>query len=355
VGGVQAVTLGDEEARRRGTQKTVLERKAPPTFDVLVEQESWQRVTVHRDVAAAVDDLLRGQSPTAELRERDEHDHVHARTTIVRPDGALAPQQQPFLAGDAFGFTERAASRRRGSGLWQDEIGQRRAVRGDGLRTLLDDPRRARIEEPPAISADDEDDDEELDVELAEPTGTTGPFTVGGGLGSASSATSGLQRRRLRIYPFGISRERLEQSARQLKVPVEISRDQTSADAVITLKTFYRRQAGMLREAESDRKPIYILRTNTVAQMQECLARIFDLRQSEAALASGRGGNPTTQAMEEAEDAIHRLLNHNMGRVELTPQNSYVRRLQHQVAGRYNLESRSFGKEPNRRVQIFGR
>ena len=111
----------------------------------------------------------------------------------------------------------------------------------------------------------------------------------------------------------------------------------------------------MLREAESERKPIYILRTNTVAQMQECLARIFDLRQSEAALASGHDGNPTTQAMEEAEDAIHHLLNHNIGRVELTPQNSYVRRLQHQVAGRYNLESRSVGKEPNRRVQIFGR
>jgi len=350
VGGVQAVTLGDEEARRRGTQKTVLERKAPPTFDVLVEQESWQRVTVHRDVAAAVDDLLRGQAPTAELRERDERDHVHARTIVVRPDGTLAPQQ-PFQTGDTFGFTERESSGRRGSGIWQDEIGHRRAARGGGLRPLLDDPRRARIEEPPAIAADD-DDDEELDVELAEPTGTTGPLAVGGGLGSA---TSGIQRKRLRIYPFGISRERLEQSARQLKVPVEISRDQTSADAVITLKTFYRRQAGMLREAESERKPIYILRTNTVAQMQECLARIFDLRQSEAALASGRGGNPTTQAMEEAEDAIHHLLNHNIGRVELTPQNSYVRRLQHQVAGRYNLESRSFGKEPNRRVQIFGR
>src|SRR5690242_7977515 len=56
VGGVQAVTLGDEEARRRGTQKTVLERKAPPTFDVLVEQETWQRVIVHPDVAGAVDD-----------------------------------------------------------------------------------------------------------------------------------------------------------------------------------------------------------------------------------------------------------------------------------------------------------
>ena len=53
VGGTQTVTLGDEEARRRGTQKTVVERKAPPTFDVLVEQRSWREVVVVADVAGS--------------------------------------------------------------------------------------------------------------------------------------------------------------------------------------------------------------------------------------------------------------------------------------------------------------
>src|SRR6184192_3800799 len=71
IGGIQAVTLGDEEARRRGTQKTVLERKAPPTFDVLVEIQSWDRVSVYSDVASAVDSILRGEEPLAELRTRD--------------------------------------------------------------------------------------------------------------------------------------------------------------------------------------------------------------------------------------------------------------------------------------------
>src|SRR5213080_1693368 len=70
IGGIQAVTLGDEEARRRGTQKTVLERKAPPTFDVLVEIQSWDRVSVYSDVASAVDSILRGEEPLAELRSR---------------------------------------------------------------------------------------------------------------------------------------------------------------------------------------------------------------------------------------------------------------------------------------------
>ncbi len=343
VGGVQAVTLGDEEARRRGTQKTVLERKAPPTFDVLVEQDSWQRVTLHNDVAEAVDDILRGQTPMVEIRERDEQDRVRSR---------LAPaalSEQSTRSGFAPELNEHEA-RAYGSSDRRDDVGSRRRAgrrSGNGRVITLADPRREGLRE--AMYGPDE---ELADIEVEEPTGTMGAI-VPPGMSSARLARP----RRLRIYPFGISRERLEQSARQLKVPVEISRDQTNADAVIALKTFYRRQPDFLRDAESGRKPIYILRTNTVAQMQECLARIFELHESEAALSSAgtTGMNPTTAAMQEAEDAIHHMLNVGTRQVELTPQNAYVRRLQHQIAGRYNLESRSRGRDPNRRVQIFGR
>ena len=72
VGGIESVTLSDEEARRRGTQKTVLERRAPPTFDVLIEIQTRDRLAVHRDVAAAVDALLRGYPLPPEIRSRDE-------------------------------------------------------------------------------------------------------------------------------------------------------------------------------------------------------------------------------------------------------------------------------------------
>lgn len=69
VGGIQAVTLSDEEARRRGTQKTVLERKAPPTFDIIVELIDRHKVAIHHDAAKAVDALLRGQPVQPEIRE----------------------------------------------------------------------------------------------------------------------------------------------------------------------------------------------------------------------------------------------------------------------------------------------
>ncbi|MDP2727313.1 MAG: R3H domain-containing nucleic acid-binding protein, partial [Dehalococcoidia bacterium] len=98
-----------------------------------------------------------------------------------------------------------------------------------------------------------------------------------------------------------------------------------------------------LREAEERGVPIYVLRSNTVGQMQQGLASIYQI---EGAL------NPADQAMREAESAISRVLNEGEP-VELAPQSSYIRRLQHQLAGRHNLSSVSQGKEPYRRVRIY--
>jgi stage III sporulation protein SpoIIIAA len=102
VGGIQAVTLGDDEARRRGTQKTVLERKAPPTFDVLVELVGRDEVVVYTDVAEAVDALLREETPASERRTRDADGRV--KVELVRP-------------------TQPSGGREVGSQPW-DELGQ---------------------------------------------------------------------------------------------------------------------------------------------------------------------------------------------------------------------------------------
>ena len=85
VGGIDSVTLSDEEARRRGTQKSVLERKAPPTFDVLVEIQDRQRMAVHHDVAKAVDDFLRGRELRPEIRYRGEDGQIHREKAPAQP------------------------------------------------------------------------------------------------------------------------------------------------------------------------------------------------------------------------------------------------------------------------------
>jgi hypothetical protein len=112
---------------------------------------------------------------------------------------------------------------------------------------------------------------------------------------------------------------------------------------VITDRSYYRRKPQALREAEARGVPIYVLKSNTLLQMQQ-------------ALISLQGGNgradPVVDAIAEAEDAIHAVMSQDRP-VELTPQSAYIRRLQHELAQRFNLSSTSRGKEPQRRVRIL--
>src|SRR5262245_23344908 len=102
VGGIQPVTLSDEEARRRGTQKTVLERKAPPTFDVLIEIQDKDLLVVHRDVGEAVDNMLRGYLPRTEIRQRQDGGEF----TITEPEWV---EGQPVAGRD--GMARRSVRR----------------------------------------------------------------------------------------------------------------------------------------------------------------------------------------------------------------------------------------------------
>jgi stage III sporulation protein AA len=253
VGGIQTVTLSDEEARRRGTQKSVLERKAPPTFQVLVEIQAYQRVAIYHDVAQTVDAVLLGMPIAPELRERDATGDVQVST------------QPP----------SKAAS----------EAVERRST--------------------PRLPAN-------------------------GG------------REILKVYPFGLSWTRVEEAARGLGVPIAIVREPEEADIVVTLKNYYRRKTPRIRNAESQGVPIYIARSNSSTQIASALASVVELR---------RG--PEDQALDEARDAITQVSNGAEREVELSPQNAYVRKLQHELVERANLSSRSTGHEPFRRVQIF--
>jgi R3H domain. len=145
----------------------------------------------------------------------------------------------------------------------------------------------------------------------------------------------------LRVLPQGISRKRLEQAIRDLQLPVVIARDVDDADVVMTLRNEYKQKTPLLRDAEDRAMPIYVLKSNTIPQMQSSLTSIFSLEI-----------DPREAAMRETEDAIEVVLQSSEA-VELSPQNAYIRRLQHQLAERANLVSRSRGREPYRRVRLY--
>ncbi|MFQ5617167.1 MAG: R3H domain-containing nucleic acid-binding protein [Anaerolineales bacterium] len=277
VGGIESVTLSDEEARRRGTQKTVLERRSPPTFDVLIEIQTRDRLAVHPDVAAEVDSLLRGNSQSPEIRSRDAEGNIHIEK---------APRPARRARRDPQGF------RRQGNG---NLAGSRSA------------PNRSQQFSRPSEEAR-----------------------------RASSP--------VRVYPYGVARNRLAQAAKRLRVPVIVVRDIGEADVFVTLRSYYRKREQVVVEAENRGTPTYVLRANTVKQMERFLDELFDL--------SRYGEGAEEQVLQNTRAAIDAVLNGESW-VELSPAVSNVRRMQHEMARQARLTSHSYGKEPHRRVRIY--
>jgi hypothetical protein len=150
----------------------------------------------------------------------------------------------------------------------------------------------------------------------------------------------------VRIYPFGVARNRLRTAAKRLHVPALLVDDVGQAEVLVTLRSYYRRQRKLISDAEARSMPIYVLRANTVGQMESFMMELFNL---EAVSAE----DPSLEhATREAREAIQAVLN-GARSVELAPASAYVRRLQHEMARQANLVSHSYGKEPQRRVRIF--
>ncbi len=348
IGGIQSVTLSDEEARRRGTQKSILERKAPPTFGVMVEIVSRDEVAVHRDVAQTVDAILRNAPVRSEQRRRDADGEV-AITSYDQARRDPTPQARQGGGG---------SNSRRGivDITTRQPSGSRGAATGPGTATV-DAPPWVEGGPGPA-GAPHAPQGGEARQPVAQAAETPVAPILPRGRGTAAKP--------LRLYPFGISRNRLETAIAQLGVPAAIVRDLHDADLVVTLKNYYRRKPQPLREAESRGTPVYVLRSNTGPQMEHVLAGLFPgvvqprgegrwPAEDEGPLqpmVPDSGEDVVTRAIFEAEEAIGAVIG-GAPPVSLTPQGAYVRRLQHQLADRYNLASRSRGREPQRHVEIF--
>jgi len=342
IGGIQSVTLSDEEARRRGTQKSILERKAPPTFSVMVELRERDQVAVYHDVAAMVDATLRNQTVEPEVRKRLDDGGYEILSTPAR-----------------FGATQRGRERENssGRGQWNERRSQSPVLLPErmtgrnvprAVETVTPMERLTGITPTGAFGSRTRDQPAVfVDVEPAAPERRA---PVVHELRDPVRRGRGTEEKPLRIYPFGVSRNRLEEAIRSVRVAAVIVRAIKEADAVMTLKNYYRRRPQPLVEAEVSGTPVYVLRSNTQQQMESVLANVFEV--SRTAPEPAKPSDPQLQAMEEAEAAISSVLE-NVGAVELRPQSSYIRRLQHQMAERYNLRSRSCGQGSDRRVEIF--
>ncbi len=291
VGGIESVTLSDEEARRRGTQKTVLERRAPPTFDILVEIQDRNRLIVHRDVAEAVDALLRGYPVQPELRYRDADGQIHIERLTPPPGMARRDRKGP----------------RR-----QDEAWYRMPAMAAGGT---------------ALGGNGQQTEEERELETLGITAAT--------------------REPVRIYAYGVSRDRLMRVAKRLDVPAVVVRDLGNAEAMVTLRSYYRKRQRAITDAEARGLPIYVLKSNTTAQIERFLGDLFHLREADDM--DDLAIDDVVEITQKAIDAV--LKGKRM--VELPPAPAEIRRMQHEMAREANLRSKSTGTEPYRRVLIY--
>lgn len=251
VGGIQTVILGDEEARRRHTQKAVLERKAPPTFDIAIEIREKDMFAIYKDVASAVDKLLRGTQPEPEIR---------VRTSAGKIEIKEAPKEMPEFTPE--------------------------------------EERQAEIKKEKSI---------------------------------------------LRIYPFGVNKGLIERAARAMQIPAIVADSMDNADIMLTVKAKTRPGTKIMVAAEERRLPVHVIRKNVSSQINKFLKYYFKV-----------GGTDEAEeiAMREAEEGIRQVLNSKKS-VDLSPQNAYIRRLQHQLVEQNRLRSESVGEEPRRRLRIY--
>ena len=145
----------------------------------------------------------------------------------------------------------------------------------------------------------------------------------------------------LRVYLFGINRPILEQAAHEKGLDIDITDDLRLSNILITTKNYFRRKPQKLRDAEMQGIPIYAIRGNSLQQLRHCLDSIY----------TGPRDEVVDTALDEALQAIDEVKN-GKKEVTLSPQNSFIRRLQHMLAEKHDVTSSSSGREPGRRVKI---
>ncbi|MFN5922608.1 MAG: R3H domain-containing nucleic acid-binding protein, partial [Pseudanabaena sp.] len=321
IGGIQSVTLGDEEMRRRGLpQKSILERKAQPTFDIAVEMWERYRWAVHSDVAATIDMLLRDRDPGRQIRSVNDAGEV--TTTDEKPKNPEIVKN-PVIKG------WRASGRMKPIPL--DPQVQNRSEIADLTSKLNSNPPSDNINE-----------EEEEANELANVYGA-------------------MQERfgTLYVYLYGVSRHQTEQVIQSINLPIEITKDLDEADIVLALRSQIRTSSKVRQVAEARQIPIHAIKTSTLPQINRALRRILHIDESPADTITDLNmfaygdSEDEIEALEETRLAVEQIVIPKGQPVELLPRSSIIRRMQHELVEHYQLRSESYGSEPNRRLRIF--
>tara|TARA_B100000768_G_scaffold169508_1_gene175160 strand:- start:4056 stop:5705 length:1650 start_codon:yes stop_codon:yes gene_type:complete len=296
IGGIQYVTLGDEEAKRRGSAKSILERKAPPTFDIAVEINDSQTWVIHDNIENSVDLLLRGKNPLLQRRKLTNGKDVNIQCQINYNENEL--------------------------------------------------PKTHHLKSNTSIKKRKEN----ILLNKVNPTDNW----------KVKNNPNKLLPKEINLYTYGINTQELNAIIRALRLPIIITKELQYADAVLALENLVKNNRRLRRISYSRKTIIYTIQRHSLLEIVKALQKVggkystFPTIKEQTIRKTARILNrELLTPLEETRLSIEEIIIPNHKILDLLPRTSSVRKLQHDLIKHYQLKSTNVGTDLKQRVRIY--
>ena len=308
IGGIQYVTLGDDEAKRRGSSKSILERKAPPTFEIAVEIHDAKTWIIHENIEKSVDLLLEGQPLPLQERKLNSvgNNVIHCNLISNRKDTQTSTEKF---------YKNLADVKNTKGGYVLDKLS--RNENWKGKKTV------------------------NSNLQVKKKFGSEFVF----------------------LYIYGVNNQDLKSLIKTLKLPIVVTKEIQSADAILALATLLKNNKKLRQISHAKKISIHTIQSNSLLQIAKALRVLvknapivtkpnLKRRPSHKAV-SKIINNELLTPLEETRLVIEEIVIPQQVTLDLLPRSSSIRKLQHELIAHYQLQGLSVGKEPNRRLRIY--
>nr|YP_009369924.1 conserved hypothetical plastid protein [Boldia erythrosiphon]ARO90612.1 conserved hypothetical plastid protein [Boldia erythrosiphon] len=309
VGGLQYVTLGDEEAKRRGTQKSILERKASSAFKVVIEIHQRYCWLIHENVEYAIDQILQGSHTLVQRRKFN----PIGKTSICL-DNTMTINLMNIHKSNSFLINDK----------WR-EYYLKSPLENNSVTTSSLIKQSFNNQYNKALNVDTIDD------------------TV-----------------YLNLYVYDINLGKIKNLIKNFNFPINITRKIDQADAILGLRINLKTNKYIKEIAKLKKIPIQTINFPSLQQISRALYAILNMNYSIAGCIDYKSfifnnifDNNKNDALEEVRLAIENIVIPKKITVELLPREALIRKIQHQLIQHYQLKARSIGEEPNRKLRIL--
>ena len=304
VGGIQYVTLGDEEARRRGSSKSILERQASPTFEIAVEIHDPKTWIIHENIGSSVDLLLQEQN--LQLQRR-----------------VIESEKNNSIQCDLINFQ---------NGSYNLEVTK------------------------PALSKVTTEKRKPKSIPILNGYGPSGPSKLEKSSKGDNLVNNGMSDCFIFLYVYGINSNDLRSLIKMLNLSVVVTRELQYANVVLALGNLIKNNKKLRQLLNSRNIPIYTIQNNSLCLLVTALKYLINKSTPFPLIKEYRMkrlGNKLLTPLEEVRLVIEEIVLSQKRVVDLLPRTGSVRRVQHEIVSHYHLNSLSVGEEPNRHVRIY--